>query len=92
MVLFENVHIGNCRSELESAFATSPLRSPFLLGGAICAFLVHLLAMHVPVLQAVLRTEPVSPQTWGVVLGLALTVLMAMEVHKWTWRLRGRGA
>ena len=33
MVLFENVHIFNCRSETRSAFALSPLRSPVLMLG-----------------------------------------------------------
>jgi magnesium-transporting ATPase (P-type) len=45
MVLFENFHIGNCRSETKSAFALSPLRSPILFYGTIIAFLVHVLAM-----------------------------------------------
>ena len=92
MVLFENLHIDNCRSEFKSALAMSPLRSPFLLGGALGAFLVHLLALYLAPLQAVLRTEPVSLTTWAAVLLLALTVLVAMEIHKWTWRLRGRDA
>ncbi|MEX0641807.1 MAG: HAD-IC family P-type ATPase, partial [Pirellulales bacterium] len=89
MVLFENIHIGNCRSETRSAFLLSPLRSPFLLLGAISAFLIHLLAMYVPFLQSILRTEPVNLATWGTMFGLALTVLVAMELHKWTWKLRG---
>lgn len=88
MVLFENFHIGNCRSEFRSAFTLSPLRSPFLLAGAICALLVHVVAMHVPALQAVLRTESVSLQAWLAVGGLALSIVVAMEIHKWTWRLR----
>ena len=88
LVLFENVHIGNCRSETQSALTLSPLRSPFLLGGAICAFLVHVAAMHIPLLQSVLGTEPVSLSTWAVMAGLALTIFVAMEIHKWTWRLR----
>jgi magnesium-transporting ATPase (P-type) len=45
-VLFENIHIGNCRSETKSAFRLSPLRSPILLVGAISAFLMHVLAMY----------------------------------------------
>lgn len=89
LVLFENIHIGNCRSETKSAFLISPLRSPFLLMGALGAFLVHVVAMHVPFLQSVLRTEPVSLSTWGVMIGLALTILIAIEIHKWTWSLRG---
>ncbi|MHC4994615.1 MAG: cation-translocating P-type ATPase, partial [Planctomycetota bacterium] len=35
MVLFENVHIGNCRSETISALRLSPLRSPILIVGAL---------------------------------------------------------
>lgn len=90
MVLFENIHIGNCRSETRSALAISPLRSPMLLAGALGAFLVHVAAMYLPPLQAVLRTEPVSGQTWLVLIGLSLTILLALEIHKWSWRGRGR--
>ncbi|HMO83943.1 MAG TPA: HAD-IC family P-type ATPase, partial [Lacipirellulaceae bacterium] len=92
LVLFENVHIGNCRSETRSAFTLSPLRSPFLLAGAICAFLIPLLAMHLPFLQSILRSEPVSLRTWATLIALALTVLVAVEIHKWTWRRRGKTA
>jgi magnesium-transporting ATPase (P-type) len=90
LVLFENIHIGNCRSETRSALALSPLRSPFLLAGAVCALLVHVAAMHLPFLQSVLRTEPVSPTTWLAMIGLALSVFVAMEIHKWTWAFRRR--
>jgi magnesium-transporting ATPase (P-type) len=91
LVLFENIHIGNCRSETRSALAISPFRSPILLLGAAGAFSIHLFSMYFPPLQSVLRTEPVSLQTWGVLLGLALTIFVAMEIHKWSWRLRGHG-
>ena len=89
MVLFENIHIGNCRSETRSAFSLSPLRSPFLLLGALTAFLIHLISLYIPFMQRILRTEPVSLTTWAVLIGLSLTVLVALEIHKWTWRLRG---
>jgi len=89
MVLFENIHIGNCRSETKSALRLSPFRSPFLLGGAILAFFVHVFSMYFPPLQQVLRTEPVDLATWVAMFLLALTIFAAMEVHKWSWRLRG---
>jgi magnesium-transporting ATPase (P-type) len=91
LVLFENIHIGNCRSEYQSALAVSPLRSPFLLFGALAAFLVHLFAMYFPPLQAVLGTAPVSLATWSTLLALALTIFVAMELHKWSWRRRYGG-
>ena len=90
MVLFENFHIGNCRSETRSAFTMSPLRSPMLMFGAIGAFVIHLIGMHVPFFQHLLRTSPVSPTTWLVVILLAVAVVPAMEIHKWTWRMRRR--
>jgi P-type Ca2+ transporter type 2C len=90
MVLFENIHIGNCRSEYRSALTLSPFRSPFLVMGALTAFLIHVAAMHIPIMQPLVGTEPVSLGTWAVMFGLALTVFAAMELHKWSWRLRMR--
>lgn len=88
LVLFENVHIGNCRSETRSAFKHSPFRSPFLLGGMIIAFLVHVASMYIPMFQKLLGTEPVSLETWITMVILALTVFVAMELHKLYWRKR----
>jgi magnesium-transporting ATPase (P-type) len=88
MVLFQNIHIGNCRSETRSAFCLSPLRSPILLGGAATAFTIHVIAMHVPFMQRILRVEPVSVGLWLILIALASTILAAMEWHKWSWRRR----
>jgi magnesium-transporting ATPase (P-type) len=88
MVLFENIHIGNCRSEIKSALRLSPFRSPILLGGAVVAFLVHVGAMHLPQAQVVLQTEPVSLGTWLMLGLMALTVFVAIEAHKWLWAWR----
>ena len=88
MVLFENVHIGNCRSETRSAFALNPLRNPLLLFGTITAQLIHIGALYMPGISTVLEAEPVSFEHWAKLLGLALSVLVAMEVHKLVWTLR----
>jgi magnesium-transporting ATPase (P-type) len=83
MVLYENFHIGNCRSEKKSAFALSPLRSPVLFFGTLGALLLHIVAMHIPFLQNVLSTGPVSIAMWVVVLGVAFLIVPALEWHKW---------
>jgi magnesium-transporting ATPase (P-type) len=88
LVLYENIHIGNCRSETKSAFRLSPLRSPFLLIGTVTAQLLHIAMLYLPFGRTVLRTEPVTLLTWLSLLGLALTVFAAIEIHKWTWRRR----
>lgn len=92
MVLFENVHIGNCRSETKSALILSPFRSPILLTGAVAALLVHVAAMYLPLGQELLGTEPVSIETWGIVAIIALTIFITMEIHKLSWWFRNRPA
>jgi magnesium-transporting ATPase (P-type) len=88
MVLFENVHIGNCRSETRSALTLSPLRSPILVAGALIALFIHLGSMHVPLGQRVLGVEPMGLAALVSLWALALTVFVAMEIHKWTWARR----
>jgi magnesium-transporting ATPase (P-type) len=88
MVLFENFHIGNCRSETKSAFQLSPLRSPILLAGAVTAFLLHVAVMNVPFMQGILGTAPVPLITWFSVAALAVTIVPAIELHKWLWSIR----
>lgn len=88
MVLFENFHIGNCRSESQSAFALSPLKSPVLFFGALGAFLLHVASMYLPFMQTILRTEPIDLGAWGVAVGVAILVVPAVELHKLWWNRR----
>lgn len=88
MVLFENVHIFNCRSETHSAFSLSPLRSPILMLGMLCAFSLHVTMLYLPWGNHLLATEPVSLQLWTQLALLTLPVLLVMELHKWSWRSR----
>ena len=89
MVLFENVHAFNSRSETLSVFRHSLLRNKILLIGTVSAQLVHIAAMYTPWIKDVLHIQPVAPGQWLELLGLALTVLVAMELHKWWWRANG---
>ncbi len=82
MVLFENVHVFNCRSEYLSVFRHNPLRNKLLLGGTLIAQLVHIGAMYTPWLGDVLGASPVSFQQWLTLLVLALSVMVVMELHK----------
>lgn len=83
MVLFQNFHVGNCRSEHRSAFLLSPLRNPFLLLAAISALTVHALALYLPLTQFVLRVEPISLDAWVRIALVALSVVAVVEIHKW---------
>jgi magnesium-transporting ATPase (P-type) len=88
MVLFEIVHIGNCRSEKSSAFTISPMTNPMLLFGALGAFGVHLAAMYLPFLQSTLDTAPVDWQSWLIAASVSLLILPPIELHKFFWNRR----
>jgi magnesium-transporting ATPase (P-type) len=88
MVLFENVHIFNCRSETASAFSASPLKSPVLMVGMLVAFSLHVIMMYGPLGATLLSATPVATDDWLIVAVLALPVLAVMELHKVTWRRR----
>jgi Ca2+-transporting ATPase len=90
MVLFENVHLFNCRSETRSAFAMSPLRSPVLMVGMLVAFSIHVAMTYLPVGNLLLSTQPVDAALWLQLLMLSLPILVVMELHKLSWSLRHR--
>ena len=88
LVLFENVHALNCRSE-HASLVRMPLRSnPFLIWAVIAAQGLHILAMHVPILNDVLGVQPVSLATWAAVAGLSLSLAVLMEIWKAVLRRR----
>ena len=87
MVLFENIHVFNSRSETLSAFLHNPLRNKILLFGTLIAQVVHIGAMYTPWISDVLHIQPVSFDQWLELLLLAMTVLVAMELHKLLRRL-----
>jgi len=82
MVLFENIHVFNSRSETRSVFRHNPLRNPILLFGTAAAQLIHIGAMYTPWISDILHIQPVSLHNWLQLLGLALTVLVVMELQK----------
>ncbi|MEN3001717.1 MAG: HAD-IC family P-type ATPase [Armatimonadota bacterium] len=83
VVLFQNFHVGNARSEFRSAFLLSPLRNPFLLIAAMSATAVHALALYLPPTQFILRVEPIELEAWLRSIFTALSVVVVVELHKW---------
>jgi hypothetical protein len=53
----------------------------------VAAQLVHIGAMYTPWISDVLQIQPVSPEHWLQLLGLSLTVLVIMELHKLAYHL-----
>ena len=82
MVLLQNVHVFNCRSETESTFRIPLRRNVILIFGVIAAQGIHVMSIHLPFMQTILATGPVRFTQWLTILALALVILVVMEVFK----------
>jgi calcium-translocating P-type ATPase len=87
LVLFENVHVFNVRSETQSAFAV-PLRGNwYVLIAVLGAQVLQFAAPFIPGLNNVLGIEPLPMTTWLILAAVALTILPLMEIFKASGRL-----
>ncbi|WP_439882679.1 cation-translocating P-type ATPase [Pontibacter sp. MBLB2868] len=86
MVLLENFHVLNCRSETRSIFHIPLKNNLVLIIGMLVSQLIHIISMHIPFMQRLLSLQPVSPAEWAEWLGLASLILVVMEIFKWVKR------
>jgi magnesium-transporting ATPase (P-type) len=82
MVLLQNFHVFNCRSETTSAFRIPISRNYLLMGGVIAAQGIHIGSMYIPFMQDLLGISPVSFQEWGIMVGIAFSIIAVMEIFK----------
>ncbi len=82
MVLFENIHVFNSRTENNSIFKINHLKNKFLWISVIVAQAIHIFSMHNPFMQSVLKVQPVDLKLWGILFIIALVLLAVMEIEK----------
>lgn len=88
MVLFENAHVFNCRSETASAFSV-PLRNNWpVVGAVVLAHVLHISAAWIPWLRDVLEITPVTLIGWMEIVPIALSVIAVSEIYKFFRRRR----
>ena len=88
MVLLQNLHVLDCRSETKSLFKMSFENNYVLVGGIIMAQLAHISAAYIPCLNTTLQLEPITLDEWLKLLPTAASILVVMEIFKWFWRSR----
>ncbi|MDT8286683.1 MAG: HAD-IC family P-type ATPase [Elusimicrobiales bacterium] len=93
MVMFENVHALNSRSEHRPAVLHNPLRNLLLMAGIVGAQLLHISTMYVPWLGKILGTSPLPAEHWLMLLGLAVVLLAVNDAEKAlrAWLTRAKG-
>jgi magnesium-transporting ATPase (P-type) len=82
LVLFENVHIFNVRSETRSALSIPLWRNWYLLVAVLAAQILQFAAPFIAGLDQVLGVTPLALATWLPLAVVALTILPLMEAYK----------
>ncbi|MDO9267204.1 MAG: HAD-IC family P-type ATPase [Sulfurimonas sp.] len=82
MVLFENVHVFNSRSENNSIFKINHAKNRFLWISVLASQGIHIISMYNPFMQSLLSIEPVSLEMWSTLLLIALVLSLVMEAEK----------
>jgi len=83
MVLFENAHALNARSERLSAFKVPFSSNWFLLFAIIGAQGVHIASLYTAHISDVLRVSPIGFSDWLFVAALAASQIVVVEIFKW---------
>lgn len=90
LVMMQFYHALNCRSETTSALCIPIKNNPILIIGIIFALGLHILATEVPLLQSLLRTEPLPIRYWAIYAVIAIVIMLVLEFYKWINNYRNK--
>lgn len=88
MVLFENVHAINSRSEVNYIHKINHFGNKLLPFSILIAQSIHIVCMHLPYAEEILGIMPVSPEMWLMLLAIALSLTFVMEFDKYLYKRR----
>lgn len=83
VVFSEMFNAFNWRSDRYSIFSLGLFTNKPLVYAVLITIILQLMVIYVPFLQTAFRTVPLSLSEWGVVLALASTTLISMELVKY---------
>lgn len=83
VVFSEMFNAFNWRSDKYSVFSLGLFTNKALVYAVLTTVALQLMVIYVPFLQFAFRTVPLSLSEWGVILALASTTLISMEIIKY---------
>ncbi len=88
LAVFQWFNAWNCRSEEKSIFSLNFFSNKFLLGATGIVIILQFLALYNPFFQAVLRTVPLGPKEWLIIIAASFSIIIFEETRKLIYRWR----
>ena len=82
MVFIQNTHVFNCRSEKHSILSNQVKFNPIVLIGVLGSILLQIIVMEIPFLSNILKTASIPYNHMFILLFMALSVIILMEIYK----------
>ncbi|MEK7275425.1 MAG: HAD-IC family P-type ATPase, partial [Candidatus Desantisbacteria bacterium] len=82
LVFCQKIHLFNCRSMTISTFKIGLFTNWWLISSVLFILFTQVAIVHIPCLQLIFKTAPLSLYDWGIVMGLSLLPLVGMEMYK----------
>ncbi|KKU53017.1 MAG: ATPase [Parcubacteria group bacterium GW2011_GWA2_47_10b] len=86
LAVFQWFNAWNCRHESKSIFQMNPLANKFLVGATLIVISLQLLVIYNPLMQKFLRTSPLEPSEWFVIIPIAASIVLVEEIRKFFYR------
>ena len=82
MVLIQNIHVFNCRSEKNSVFKTPIKNNKLIIYGVIGSVLLQIIVMETPFLSNLLKASPIPPIHIITLMLVSTIILFISELYK----------
>lgn len=82
------VYIFSCKSINRSIFKYNPFSNLYLVGAVLIGVVLLLVSVYVPVFNMLLKTIPLEPFYWGIILGFGALNLIVIESLKYIFICR----
>lgn len=88
MVIIQNLHVLNCRSEKKSIFKTNLFSNPLIIFTIVLSIGLQMLVIEIPLFASVLGVTSLSLITICKIFGFSLIIILVAEIYKCFYRKR----
>ena len=82
MVFIQNIHLFNCRSEMNSAFDIPILKNPFIIISILLAIISQILIIKIPYFSNLFKITDIPLEHIILLFTFAIPVILIMEIYK----------